>query len=107
MKGFLKKRGSGVVGTIGKDWRKPSMGTDDGSVRRASAHRPVLPGRPTSRIVSCYTSQEVKASSVKPSADRGSDGCRHVFWRDHSTLLPLVYPNPLFSLTPNLYTNSY
>ena len=51
-RGFLKKRGSGVVGSIGKDWRKPSMGTDDGSVRRASAHRPVLPGRPTSRIVS-------------------------------------------------------
>ena len=56
MKGFLKKRGSGVVGT---DWRKPSRGTDDdGSVRSSSAPRPVLPGRTTSRIVSCNTVNE-------------------------------------------------
>ena len=104
-RGFLKKRGSGVVGTLGKERRKPLRASDDEwSVRSDSAQPDSVAGKCNFPArVSCYTREEVKASSVKPSADRGSDGCSHAFRRDNSTLLPLDFPNPCsLLLTPNL-----
>ena len=105
MKGFFEKKGEWCSGHSRERtaqaaeslWRRV-IGAQWFCATGQCCREVQLPAR-----VSCYTREEVKASSVKPSADRGSDGCSHAFRRDNSTLLPLDFPNPCsLLLTPNL-----